>query len=256
MPAAGDERERVVVLQEELARRVEAERAAARASRAARARVRDQLHRLVPALSRTALRPRRTSGRVSRSGRVVRLPAEQALGPEPAAVDAIGARGRGRRRSDRRRRRCRGRSRSNRARRPTAPSAPARRRAPHRPARATHDRAGAAASPPRVGNTLDHRPVLPPATAKKTQTDNRTVRLGEGCVPTGRAAKGTGDVYASWPFASDSATAVNSASAASRSSTISCAITSGGGRLSVSSSDSSRSQVMSRLALSRATSSS
>src|ERR1700761_1218706 len=52
------------------------------------------------------------------------------------------------------------------------------------------------------------------------------------------------------------ATASNSASAAVSSSTISRATTSGAGRLSASSRDSSRSQVMSRLTLSRATSSS
>ena len=43
----------------------------------------------------------------------------------------------------------------------------------------------------------------------------------------------------------------NSANAASKSSTISVAITSGGGRLSESSNDSSRSQIRSRLTLSR-----
>jgi hypothetical protein len=47
------------------------------------------------------------------------------------------------------------------------------------------------------------------------------------------------------------ATPENCARAASRSSTISCAITSGGGRLSMSLSDSSRSQIRSRLTLSR-----
>lgn len=52
------------------------------------------------------------------------------------------------------------------------------------------------------------------------------------------------------------ATASNSASAPLRPSTISRAMTSGGGRLSRSSSDASFSQVISRLALSRATSSS
>ena len=49
------------------------------------------------------------------------------------------------------------------------------------------------------------------------------------------------------------AISVNSASAASRSSTISAPITSGAGRLSLSSKDSSRSQEMSREALSLAT---
>jgi hypothetical protein len=53
-----------------------------------------------------------------------------------------------------------------------------------------------------------------------------------------------------------SAIAANSFSAASRSSTISWAITSGGGRLSMSSSESSRSQTRSRLTLSRCRSSS
>ena len=56
--------------------------------------------------------------------------------------------------------------------------------------------------------------------------------------------------------AKSSATAANCSSAACRSSTISAARTSGSGRLAVSSNDSSRSQKMSRLTLSRAISSS
>lgn len=58
------------------------------------------------------------------------------------------------------------------------------------------------------------------------------------------------------PSLSEVATTENSARAASKSSTISAAITSGAGRLSVSSNDSSRSQKISSEALSRAMSSS
>ena len=50
------------------------------------------------------------------------LPAVEALRPEPAVVDAVGRRGRARRRCGRRGRRCRARSRASRARTPTAPN--------------------------------------------------------------------------------------------------------------------------------------
>ena len=102
MPAVGDQRQRVVVLDEQLAGGVEAERAAALGRRAARARAADDDGPSPrPSRSRRARRPARMSGRVSRSGRVVRLPAVQALRPEPAAVDPVARRGRGRRRSGR-----------------------------------------------------------------------------------------------------------------------------------------------------------
>src|SRR5438128_1632223 len=65
-----------------------------------------------------------------------------------------------------------------------------------------------------------------------------------------------GPTYAEGGGESERATSANSARAASRSSTISCAITSGGGRFSRSSSDSSLSHTRSRLTLSRCSSSS
>lgn len=67
---------------------------------------------------------------------------------------------------------------------------------------------------------------------------------------------GEGADYSGAAFSSAAATASNSASAAVRSSTISRAMISGAGRLSAFSRESSRSQVMSRLTLSRAMSSS
>ena len=89
-PAAGDEREGVVVLEEELAARVEAERAAAlRREQLARA-VDDELHRLVPArLAQLAAAPHERPRQPV--GRVVRLPAVQPLRAEPAVIDAIDA---------------------------------------------------------------------------------------------------------------------------------------------------------------------
>ena len=89
-PAARDERERVVVLDEQLAARVEAERAAAlRREQLARA-LDDEIHRLVPArLAQLAVAAdERTQQPV---GRVVRLPAVQALRAEPTVVHAVAA---------------------------------------------------------------------------------------------------------------------------------------------------------------------
>jgi len=118
----------------------------------------------------------------------------------------------------------------------------------------------------------------PASSTPRTRTAGRAVRgggVGSYRAPAGGAAGRRQGERPGSPFAASStacgqslvhdgvalasraaATASNSARAAVRSSTISRAITSGAGRLSRSSRDSSRSQVRSRLALSRATSSS
>jgi hypothetical protein len=87
-PATGDERKRVVVLEEQLSARVEAQGAAALGREQLPSAIHDQVHRLVPArplqLSLT------THERMQQAiGRVVRLPAIQSLRAEPAAIDPI-----------------------------------------------------------------------------------------------------------------------------------------------------------------------
>ncbi len=87
--AADDQRQRVVVLEEELTARVEAERAASLGRDQLPRALGDEVHRLVPArLAQLAVAADEWPQQPVLG--VVRLPAVEALRPEPAVVDAVG----------------------------------------------------------------------------------------------------------------------------------------------------------------------
>ena len=88
IPPARHERQRVVVLEEELAARVEPQRPTARRIEQPPRTLNDEIHRLVPTgLDQLALAAHEWTEQPV--GGVVRLPAVQALRAEPAVVDTV-----------------------------------------------------------------------------------------------------------------------------------------------------------------------
>ena len=205
-PATRDERQRVVVLDEQLPARVEAERAAAlRRQQLARA-LHDEIHRLVPArLAQLSVAPHERMQQPV--GRIVGLPAVEALRAETPVVDAVAAGAADAHDAAARERRSRVRSRGSRARRPTAPSAPLARPRARRPAPATRrhartasarpmgSRSGPCAKLPAVVRSRTRPLAIPTRLAATTCSDALPHRRPASCPTRVRAASRVTDAH-------------------------------------------------------------